>query len=918
MSDTPPTADTPSRLTIALADHYRIERKLGEGGMASVYLAEDLKHGRKVAVKVLRPDLAAVIGAERFLSEIRTTANLSHPHILPLHDSGEADTFLYYVMPYVEGESLRDLLDREHQLPVEQAIGIARKVGSALQYAHEQGVIHRDVKPGNILLSRGEPRVADFGIALAVTEAGKGRITETGLSLGTPHYMSPEQATGERHLDARSDIYALACILFEMLAGRPPHSGGSVQSVLAQILTARAPDVTAVRPTVPAHVGAALSKALERLPADRFASMDDFLAALDDPGFRYQAATGSGAAAAAGASDGETLVGSGRAGTASRAPRGVVPVLGTLVVALATLAAAGWLRSDDVPPSPFSIVRLTQPDSVRKRVRTNPSLALSRDGRALVYIGPAERGSPLFYQRLDQLDPRPLPGTEGAYHPAFSPDGTRVAYVSGNPGSLRIVDLAGGQPVTIRQDSTWAYGLSWSDDGYLYTADETSIHRLPAQGGSREPVSAPAPGSGESWHSWPVALPGGRYLFATAWGGSLGRSFFGVKDMETGEFTRVSEGIHPRWLDGDRVAFIRPDGAVVVAGIDLAEARLTTTPVVMFDNVALNAGQAYGEMDISPNGTVVYQSGRAAQQELVWVDRNQQTVPVDSLFEGIFQGVQISPDGRSLAAGTESGDLSDVYVRDIEAGPVRRVTFSSSPAIRPAWVPGTGRISYIQNPTQNTDVNNGGRGVSSNANGNGDVETLLEPGDPVQEIAWSPDGRFVLYRLGPSTTYQNRDVFALDTANPGDTLSLLTTDFDEHSPAVSPDGRWLAYVSTEQGTEGVYVRPFPNVDGGKWLVSSEGGHAPVWNPAADELFYRSSRDQLISVSYTTEPTFAVRSRSTVFSVADYVDDPFHASYDVHPDGDRFLFARSKRQDGELILIQNWLTAVDERIAEQQR
>ncbi|NIP78699.1 MAG: serine/threonine protein kinase, partial [Desulfuromonadales bacterium] len=224
--------------------------------MATVYLAEDLKHDRQVAVKVLRPELAAVVGAERFLAEIRTTANLEDPHILPLYDSGEADGFLFYVMPYVEGESLRDRLDREHQLPVDEAVEIARKVGRALAFAHEQGVVHRDVKPANILLRRGEPLVADFGIALALSEAGGGRITETGLSLGTPHYMSPEQASGERTLDPRSDVYALGCVLYEMLAGEPPYAGPTAQAVLAKILTDQPRRIMELRRSVPEHVDA--------------------------------------------------------------------------------------------------------------------------------------------------------------------------------------------------------------------------------------------------------------------------------------------------------------------------------------------------------------------------------------------------------------------------------------------------------------------------------------------------------------------------------------------------------------------------------------------------------------------------------------------------------------------------------------
>jgi serine/threonine-protein kinase len=208
-----------ARLSTAIADRYRIERELGAGGMATVYLAHDVKHERKVALKVLRPELAAVIGAERFLAEIKVTANLQHPHILPLHDSGEADTFLYYVMPYVEGETLRDKIEREKQLGVEEAVEIARSVAAALDYAHRHKVVHRDIKPENILIHDGQPMVADFGIALAVSQAGGTRLTETGLSVGTPHYMSPEQAMGDRELDARSDVYSLGAMLYEMLAG---------------------------------------------------------------------------------------------------------------------------------------------------------------------------------------------------------------------------------------------------------------------------------------------------------------------------------------------------------------------------------------------------------------------------------------------------------------------------------------------------------------------------------------------------------------------------------------------------------------------------------------------------------------------------------------------------------------------------
>ena len=272
--------DPAARLSAALADRYRIERELGSGGMATVYLAEDLKHHRKVAMKVLRPDLASLIGAERFLREIETTAQLHHPHVLPLYDSGQAGGLLYYVMPYVEGETLRDRLEREKQLPIEDALRIAREVADALSYAHSRGVIHRDIKPANILLESGHAVVADFGIAKAIDDAGGNTLTQTGIAVGTPQYMSPEQAAGEKNLDGRSDLYALACVLYEMLAGQPPFTGATAASVVHQHMTAEARLISQFRPAVPPAIADVLTRALAKNPADRFSPAAHFAAAL--------------------------------------------------------------------------------------------------------------------------------------------------------------------------------------------------------------------------------------------------------------------------------------------------------------------------------------------------------------------------------------------------------------------------------------------------------------------------------------------------------------------------------------------------------------------------------------------------------------------------------------------------------------
>src|SRR5678816_3485984 len=272
------------RLTVSLADRYTIDHEIGAGGMATVYLAHDMRHDRNVALKVLNPDLGAVLGVKRFLSEIKVTADLQHPNLLPLFDSGEAEGLLYYVMPYIEGESLRSRLDREKQLPIDEAIRISIAIANALQYAHSHGVIHRDLKPENILIQEGQPVIADFGIALAVSKAGGNRITQTGLSLGTPAYMSPEQATGDRVIDGRSDIYSLGAVAYEMLTGEPPHTGNTSQAVIARMLTEKPRPIRTTREAVPEYVEAAVQRALEKLPADRFASVKEYAEGLQGRG----------------------------------------------------------------------------------------------------------------------------------------------------------------------------------------------------------------------------------------------------------------------------------------------------------------------------------------------------------------------------------------------------------------------------------------------------------------------------------------------------------------------------------------------------------------------------------------------------------------------------------------------------------
>ncbi|HEY6061244.1 MAG TPA: serine/threonine-protein kinase, partial [Gemmatimonadales bacterium] len=398
----------PERLASALADRYRIERELGAGGMATVYLAQDLKHDRKVALKVLRPELAAVIGADRFLKEIKVTANLQHPHILGLIDSGEVDSLLYYVMPYVEGESLRERLTREKQLPVDDAVRITREVASALDYAHRHHVIHRDIKPENILLHEGQALVADFGIALAVSAAGGTRMTETGMSLGTPHYMSPEQAMGEREITARSDVYALGAVAYEMLLGEPPFTGPTAQSIVAKVLTEVPRPLLPQRHTIPPNVEAAVLQALEKLPADRFGTAAEFAAALTDP-----SRTGTAARTAV------------PAAPAQRTRNRVLMMVGALAILAAGFALGGRLRP--ARPEPVMRFSVTFPSGEAIQSVQTARVAISPDGSRLVYVGPdSGSGTQLWVRPMSSLNSRPLPGTGGAQAPFFNPEGTMV------------------------------------------------------------------------------------------------------------------------------------------------------------------------------------------------------------------------------------------------------------------------------------------------------------------------------------------------------------------------------------------------------------------------------------------------------------------------------------------------------------
>jgi serine/threonine-protein kinase len=661
-------AEISSRVSTALADRYRIEQRLGQGGMATVYLAQDLKHDRKVAVKVLRPELAAVLGADRFIREIKTTANLQHPHILPLFDSGEADSFLYYVMPYIEGETLGDKLDRETQLSIDEAVRIATEVADALDYAHRHNVIHRDIKPENILLHDGRPMVADFGIALAVSAAAGGRMTETGMSLGTPHYMSPEQATADKDLTARSDIYSLGSVLYEMLTGDPPHTGSSAQQIIMKIVTDDVKPVTQTRKSVPPNVAAAVEKALEKLPADRFGTAKAFAEALSDGTF-----TSPGVAAPAGAFD---------ATTRGPAWRVVTAAAG---VALLAGIVAGWMLRP-VPERPLRPVQFFIKSDSLHLISTAAGVALSPDGMVLVYGASTGSGSMLYRRRIDELEPQPIPGTENAHSPFFSPDGTEIGFEDpayGGVRSLRRVRLDGSPPRTITAGYEGnVLGADWRDDGRIVFSTwlPSHVYTVNADGGPAafleplESVADSVPIAG------PIFVDDDAIAFAS-WGLD---TRIGVVSLRSEVVRWLMPGSGPHYLASGQLLYVGDDGSLFAQPFDVAKLDTAGTARRIAEGLAFGLG---GEtvLAVSSSGTTItYGMAGSEGRDLVLVDRQGKEQVL--LQDGGFWVPRFSPDGRRIVYGQTGGD-EDIWIHDIVRNTTTRLTLdglgNNDPVVEP-------------------------------------------------------------------------------------------------------------------------------------------------------------------------------------------------------------------------------------------
>lgn len=748
----------PVSLVEALRDRYTIERELGRGGMATVYLARDLKHDRPVALKVLRPELAAILGAERFLREIRLTANLQHPHILPLLDSGEAAGSLYYIMPYVEGESLRDRLNRERQLPVEEGLRLATEIAEALGYAHEQGIIHRDVKPENILLSRSHPLVADFGIALAVAQAGAGRLTETGLSLGTPAYMSPEQATADPKLDGRSDQYSLACVAYEMLAGEPPYTGPTAQAIIAKRFSEPIPKLSTLR-VVPLGVELAVTRALARSPADRYRTVAEFAAALTRP-----------------ATPAKPLL-----------TRRMVALLGG-AAGVGVVALLAWILRPAPPPRPMVTRQLTFTGSAG-------APALSPDGKWIAYWS---GDTAVMVQELSGGQPLVAARTWSNFnfqYPQWSPDGAKVFFAgqldSTSPFALYSVPRLGGTPHQIGPIGRESFSLS-ADGRAVVTNDffSDTLIVTDLSSGQVEGRFSVAPHSSTAWRV-PFS-PDGRWI---AFGGMRrGVPFLGVVSAD-GEIVRrlvdwVDRGAI-RWAPGGEAIYFQQR---VEGGADLMKVRIDRRSGDRLGNPTRVISHAqFREFDVAADGrTLAYERDTPTRQ--IWtltieglVGRSR--VSTRQLTSGTNQygTPDISPDGQRVAFARDEEAERNFYVTPFSGGPPRLLAATRSDYFSARWSPDGKRLAFAA--------------ADSSAPG---VMIADLSGDRPQQLgqtsirlwlgttAWSPDGKTLLY---PSE--DARQFIVLDVEhNHEEVLTAPDSVGWLYSPVFSPDGRELVIMGT--------------------------------------------------------------------------------------------------------------------------
>ena len=874
---------------------YEILSAIGAGGMGEVYRARDTRLDRTVAIKIL-PDHLSDRAAlrERFEREAKTIASLNHPHICTLHDTGHQDGTEFLVMEYIDGETLAARLAKGPLL-LEQVLRYAIEIADALDKAHRKGITHRDLKPGNIMLTKSGTKLLDFGLAKLTQEAApatsdsqlptmKDPITAQGTILGTLQYMAPEQVEGKLdQIDARTDIFAFGVVVYEMATGKKAFEGKSQASLMAKILETDPPPMSTLAPMTPPALDRIVKRCLAKDPDDRWQTARDIEAELkwiSDSGAQTAPPAGSAA----------------QRKSADRVAWMVAAV--AVVVALAAVAGLFFRHS---PSSEKHVVRFTvgpPPNgSFNFANGARSGFSISPDGSKLAYVASgATGGDQLWVRALDSPFPQALSGTVGGYGPFWSPDSQSLGFFA--EGKLKKVAAAGG-PVQVLADASTSGDGTWSRNGViLFAGLGSEIDSVSESGGPLIEVATRA-AVGEYGAQGPHFLPDGKHflyqvLSPTVGNGAVYASTLDFKDQKL--ILKINSNVvyvAPGYL------LYQQQGTVMAQPFDANRLQLTGDPVPIAQSVAFNPFGGTGDFSASENGVLAYVAGGGAVPlSLVWVSRNgsEQEVPA-APHNYVFP--RVSPDGRRVAIGIEEGG-GQIWLYDVGRDALSRLTFEGTANFDPIWTPDGKRITF---------KGKGNLLFWQLADGGGNAEPLLNATVAGNSIpgAWSPDGKELAFIDGAAV--RNIYILPLQDRKPH---VFAEGQAYESAPSFSPDGKWMVYVSNESGHNEVYVRPYPG-PGGKWQISTEGGTEPVWNPKGRELFYRQG-PKMMAVDYQAQPTFTAAKPHMLFQ-GSYTPSPRSApDYDVSPDGQRFLMLKAGEQSAdEISVVLNWTEELKQKI-----
>jgi Tol biopolymer transport system component len=889
---------------------YEILSAIGAGGMGEVYKARDTRLDRIVAIKVLPAHLADRAELrERFDREAKTIASLNHPHICTLYDTGHQDGIDYLVMEYLEGETVSQRL-LKGPLPLEQVLQYAIEIADALDKAHRKGVTHRDLKPGNIMLTKSGTKLLDFGLAKLKQEATpanvplselptvKDPLTAQGTILGTLQYMAPEQLEG-KEVDARTDIFAFGAVVYEMATGKRAFVGKTQASVIGAILKDDPPPISSLQPMTPPALDRVVKRCLAKEPDERCQSAKDLTDEL-----KWIAEGGSQVGPAPT---------SAMKGVRALGRRALILGVGALLLVAAIAGIAVWDLKPS-PPQPVSRVAITLPPGQQLAgLDSGPAVALSPDGTRLAYVARQGGVQQLYLRAMDNLEAKPIPDTEGAVSPFFSPDGRWLGFFSG--GKVKKVSVGGGAALTLG-DAAQPSGASWGSQGMIAFAPQNVavLQQAPDGGGTPQPLTHFE--KGEVSHRWPEFLPGGKAVLFAA--GPSGVNFtnarVAVQSVATGERRNlIQAGMYPRYAPSGHLVYVQ-GGSLVAVPFDPQRLEMTGTAVPVVQGVLQSPTNGAAQYSFSATGSLVYVSGGvlSAQRRLVWVNRNGEEQPVAAPAHAYF-APRLSPDGRRVAVGITEQD-NQVWLYDLSRETLTRFTFEGSVNYFPTWTPDGKRIAFESNKEGPPNI------FWQLADGSGGLERLTTSAYNHVPMSWSRDGQLLAFiEINPTT---QRDIWVLRmgdlSAGSGQVRKaqpFLQTAFDESVPRFSPDGRWLAYISDESGRYEVYVQPYPG-PGGKWQISTEGGTEPAWNPNGRELFYRSG-DKMMVVDVATLPGFAAGKPRMLFEGGYEPALVPNFNYDVSPDGQRFLMLKpsdeAQSAPTQINVVLNWFEELKQKV-----